>query len=96
MGLVRGIIFFLLLLVGIGFAIHNDQPVSLRYYFGWASSSLPLFLWAFLFLLCGLILSSLWAFTAKLSLHSRVRKERRALADLEGRRDRVKEEKRPL
>lgn len=93
MGLVKGIIFFILLLAGIGFAIQNDQPISLKYYLGWFSPPLPLFLWAFLFLLLGLILSGLWAFLSKLGLHSRIRKQRRALAELEQRRNRLKEGK---
>jgi uncharacterized integral membrane protein len=93
MGLVRGIIFFLLLLVGIGFAILNDQPVSLKYYVGWVTPPLPLFLWAFLFLLLGLLLSAVWAFFTKIGLHSRIRLRRRSLAELERERDRLREEK---
>ncbi len=93
MGLVRGILFFVLLLVGIGFAILNDQPVSLKYYFGWATLPLPLFLWAFLFLLLGLTLSAVWAFFSKIGLHSRIRLRRRSLADLEREVERLREEK---
>ena len=93
MGLVRGIVFFLLLLVGIGFAILNDQPVSLKYYFAWLTPPLPVFLWAFLFLLLGLILSAVWAFFSKIGLHSRIRLRRRSLAELERERDRLREEK---
>ena len=90
MGLVRGIVFFLLLLVGIGFAILNDQPVSLKYYFGWVTPPLPLFLWAFLFLLLGLLLSAGWAFFSKIGLHSRIRLRRRSIAELERERDRLR------
>jgi uncharacterized integral membrane protein len=93
MGLIRGAIFFLLLLAGIGFAILNDQPVALRYYFGWASPPLPLFLWAFLFLLLGLILSSIWAFLSKIGLRARIRQRKKSLIDLEQRQARMKEEK---
>ena len=93
MGLVRGIIFFLLLLVGIGFAIQNEQPVSLKYYFGWVSPPLPLFLWVFLLLFLGLLLSAGLAFFTKIALHSRIRLRRRSLADLERERDRLREEK---
>jgi len=91
MGLARGIIFFLLLVVGVGFAIQNDSPVSLKYYFGLETPPLPLFLWALLFLLLGLILSGLWAFFSKIGLHSRIRQSRKAIADLEGQRDRLAE-----
>jgi uncharacterized integral membrane protein len=93
MGLIRGAVFFLLLLVGIGFAILNEQPVSLKYYFCWASPPLPLFLWALLFLLLGLILSAGWAFFSKIGLHSRIRLRRRSLAELERERDRLREKK---
>ena len=93
MGVIRGTIFFLLLLAGIGFAVLNDQPVSLRYYFGWATPPLPLFLWAFLFLLLGLVFSSLWALLSKMGLRSRIRQHKRTLADLEQRQARMKEEK---
>lgn len=91
MGLIRGTIFFLLLLAGIGFAILNDQSISLKYYFGWASPPLPLFLWAFLFLLLGLIISGIWAFLSRLRLHSRIRQRKRAVAELEEQRSQLKE-----
>ena len=94
MGLVRGIVFFLLLLVGIGFAIQNELPISLKYYFGWATPPLPLFLWAFLFLFLGLLLSAAWAFLTKIAVHSRIRLSRRSIAELERERDRLRGEKR--
>ena len=93
MGLVRGIVFFLLLLAGIGFAIQNDLPVSLKYYFDWVTPPLPLILWAFLFLFLGLLLSAVWAFLSKIALHSRIRLSRRSIAELERERDRLREEK---
>lgn len=91
MGLIRGAIFFLLLLAGIGFAISNDQPISLKYYFGWATPPLPLFLWTFLFLLFGLILSGVGALLSKWGLRSRIRQRRKIIAELEQERDRLKE-----
>jgi uncharacterized integral membrane protein len=93
MSLIRGAIFFFLLLAGIAFAVLNDQPVSLRYYFGWVSPPLPLFLWAFLFLLLGLVLSSIWAFVSKMSLRSKIRQRKRTLAELEQKQARMAEEK---
>jgi uncharacterized integral membrane protein len=81
MGLIRGIVFLILLIVGIGFAIQNDQPVSLKYYFGLVTPPLPLFLWAFLFVLLGLILSAVWAFVSRIGLHSRIRLHRRSIAE---------------
>ena len=93
MGLIRGTVFFLLLLAGIGFAILNDQSISLKYYFGWATPPLPLFLWAFLFLLLGLIISGIWTFLSKIRLHSRIRQRKRAVAELEEKRSQFKEER---
>ncbi len=89
----RGIIFFLLLVLGIGFAIMNDGPVSLKYYFGLETPPLPLFLWALLFLLLGLILSGLWSFSSKIGLHSRIRQSQRAIASLEKERNRLAEQR---
>lgn len=89
MGLIRGTLFFILLIVGIGFAIQNDQPVSLKYYFDLISPPLPLFLWAFLFVLVGLVLSAVWAFISRIGLHSRIRVYRRSVEELERERDRL-------
>lgn len=93
MGLIRGIVFFILLIVGIGFAIQNDQPVSLKYYFGLVTPPLPLFLWAFLFVLLGLILSAVWAFISRIGLYSRIRLHRRSIEELERERDRLRDDK---
>ncbi len=93
MGLIRGIVFFILLILGIGFAIQNDQPVSLKYYFGLVTPPLPLFLWAFLFVLLGLILSAIWALVSRIGLHSRIRLHRRSIEDLERERDRLRYDK---
>jgi uncharacterized integral membrane protein len=93
MGLIRGIVFFILLIVGIGFAMQNDQPVSLKYYFGLVTPPLPLFLWAFLFVLLGLILAAVWAFISRIGLHSRIRLHRRSIEELERERDRLRDDK---
>jgi uncharacterized integral membrane protein len=93
MGLIRAIVFFFLLIVGIGFAIQNDQPVSLKYYFGLVTPPLPLFLWAFLFVLLGLILSAIWALISRIGLHSRIRLHRRSIEELERERDRLRDDK---
>jgi len=93
MGLIRGIVFFILLIVGIGFAIQNDQPVSLKYYFGLVTPPLPLFLWAFLFILLGLILSAVWAFISRIGLYSRIRLHRKSIEELERERDRLRDDK---
>ncbi|HSR10684.1 MAG TPA: lipopolysaccharide assembly protein LapA domain-containing protein, partial [Thermodesulfobacteriota bacterium] len=83
MGLLRGTIFFLLLFAGIGFAILNEQAASIKYHFGLVSPPLPVFLWAFIFLLIGLIVSAIWASFSKLLLLSGIRQKRRMVEDLE-------------
>jgi uncharacterized integral membrane protein len=86
MNILKGIFYLLLLGAAIGFAIHNDQLVSLHYYFEWESLPLPLFLWAFLFFLAGLLISGGIAYLSKLRLRSRVRKQRKTIAALEQKR----------
>jgi len=83
MGILKWVFFFLLLGVAIAFAIQNDQPVSLRYYFGWVSIPLPLFLWSFLSFFIGFILSGLMSSLSKAALRSRIRQEEKAMAKLE-------------
>jgi uncharacterized integral membrane protein len=83
MGIFKWTLFFLILAAAITFAIQNDQPVSLRYYFGWVSHPLPLFLWTFLSFTIGLILSALMGSLSKVALHSRIRQQEKALAELD-------------
>ena len=86
MNILKGMFYLLFLAAAIGFALHNDHPVALRYYFGWVSLPFPLFLWAFLFFFVGLLISGVIAFLAKLGLRSRLRQQRKAIADLERKR----------
>jgi uncharacterized integral membrane protein len=90
MGILRGIIFILILAASIGFAVHNDQAVSLRYYFDLESLPLPLFLWAFLFFFVGLILSGIVAFFSQIGMQARIRQLKKNLVDLEKRRNELK------
>jgi len=92
MGLFKGVFYLFLLTAAIGFAVYNDQPVSLQYYFGLVSLPLPLFLWAFLAFLIGLLLSWFYAFLAKVGWRSRLRQQKKALADLEQKRLTLKRE----
>ena len=89
MGLLKGILFFLFLVAGIGFAIKNDQPVALKYYFDWVTLPLPLFLWVFLAFLIGLILSGAMALVSKFGLRARIRQRSRAIGELEQKRGRL-------
>ncbi len=86
MNILKGVLYLLLLGAAVGFAIHNDQLVSLHYYFGWVSLPLPLFLWAFLVLLAGLLISGGIAWISKLSLHARIRRQKKIVATLEQKR----------
>jgi len=83
MGILKAIIFLLLLAASIGFAVHNDEPVSLRHYFGLESMPLPLFLWAFLFLFIGIVLAGISAFVIQIGWQARIRQLRKTVADLE-------------
>ena len=83
MGIFKAIIFLLLLAASIGFAVHNDEPVSLRHYFGLESMPLPLFLWAFLFLFIGIVLAGISAFVIQIGWQARIRQLRKTVADLE-------------
>ena len=87
MRILKWAIFLFILAAAIGFALQNDQPVSLRYYFGWESLSLPLFLWAFLSVLVGLIIAGLISAFSRIDLQSRIRLQRKQIAELERRRN---------
>lgn len=79
------VLILLVLAAAVGFAIQNDQPVSLKYYFGWESISIPLFLWAFFSIFIGLILSGLLGSLSKMNLHSQIRQQKKRIAELEKR-----------
>lgn len=93
MGILKGAIVALLLAAGIGFAIQNDQPIALKYYFGWESAALPLFLWVFLGILIGLILSGILATLSKVGFRSQIRQQKKVLAELERERSNLREER---
>lgn len=90
MGILKGVFVLLLLAAAIGFAVKNDEAVSLHYYFEWETQTLPLFLWAFLFLLFGLILSGIVGFFAKIGLQAKIRKLKKTIVDLEKKRNELK------
>ncbi len=90
MSILKWAFFLLILLAAISFAIQNDQLVSLRYCFGWESLPLPLYLWAFLSVLIGLIFSGLMTSLSKISLLSQIRQQKKALVELEKKRKAMK------
>jgi uncharacterized integral membrane protein len=83
MMILRGL--FVLFLTGgaIGFALYNDQAISMHYYFDWVSIPLPLFLWFFLAFWVGLLIASVIGSVNKFSLQARLRHQRALLAQLE-------------
>jgi uncharacterized integral membrane protein len=87
MAILKGIIFILILAASIGFAVHNDQGVSLKYYFGVESLPLPLFIWVFLFFSVGLILSGIVALFSRIGMQAKIRQLKRSIVDLEKRRN---------
>ncbi len=86
MNILKGVLYLVLLGAAVGFAIYNDHLVSLHYYFGWESLPFPLFLWAFLFFLAGLLIAGGIAWISQLSLRSRIRRQKRTVAALEQKR----------
>jgi len=90
MGILKAIIFILLMAACIGFAVHNDGAVSLRWYFNLESMPLPLFLWGFLFLFVGIVLAGISAFLIQLGWQARIRQLKKTVADLEKNRNELK------
>jgi uncharacterized integral membrane protein len=90
MSILKWVLFLFISAAAISFAIQNDQLVSLRYYFGWESIPLPLYLWAFLSLFIGLIISGLMSSLSRISLHSKIRQQKKAVVELEKKRDALK------
>jgi len=90
MNILKWVFFLLILAAAISFAIQNDPLVSLRYYFGWESLPLPLYLWAFLSFFIGLIISGLMTSLSKINLHSQIRQQKKAVVELEKKRNALK------
>jgi uncharacterized integral membrane protein len=90
MSIWKWVLFLFFLAAAISFAIQNDQPVSLRYYFGWESLRLPLYLWAFLSFFIGLIISGLISSLSKIRLHAQIRQQKKAVVELEKKRNALK------
>jgi uncharacterized integral membrane protein len=90
MAILKGIIFILILAASIGFAVHNDQGVSLKYYFGVESLPLPLFIWVFLFFSVGLILSGIVALFSRIAMQAKIRQLKRSIVELEKKRNELR------
>jgi len=90
MGFLKGILFLFFAAFAIGFAVQNDAPVSLKFYFGWETILLPIFLWAFLSFFLGLVLSGILTAFSKIALRTRIRQQSKALVELERKRTALK------
>ena len=90
MGILKWAFLLLILLAAVSFAMQNHQPLSLKYYFGWESLPLPLYLWAFLSFFIGLIIAGLMTSLSKISLLSQIRQQKKALVELEKKRNAMK------
>ncbi len=90
MGILKGVLVIVILAAAIGFAVRNDEAVSLRYYFGFESQPLPLFLWAFLFLLAGVVFAGIFAFFLKIGVQAKLHRLKKTLVDLEKKRNDLK------
>lgn len=96
MGFLKGVLFFIFAAAAVGFAVQNDSPASLKYYFGWETVLLPLFLWAFLSFFLGLIVSGVVTAFSRIALRSRIRQKSKAIVELERKRTELKLGRRSL
>jgi uncharacterized integral membrane protein len=95
MSILKWTFLLLILSAAISFAIQNDPLVSLKYYFGWESLPLPLYLWEFLSFFIGLILSGLMTSLSKISLLSQIRQQKKAIDELERKRNALRSDPPP-
>ncbi len=89
MGILKGVLIIVILAAAIGFAVSNDEAVSLRY-FGFESQPLPIFLWSFLFLLAGVVFAGIFAFFLKIGVQAKLHRLKKTLVDLEKKRNDLK------
>ncbi len=95
MGFLKGVLLLIFAAAAVGFAVHNDSPASLKYYFGWETILLPIYLWAFLSFFLGLIVSGVVTAFSRIALHSRIRQQSKAIVELERKRTELKLGRRP-
>lgn len=73
----------LLFILGITFSMENAQPLSLRYYFGFETPPVPLFLLVLFSVLLGVLLAGVSFLLDQWSLKKALREKEREIASLE-------------
>lgn len=82
--LIKTVAITLLFIVGITFAMKNNHEVTLRYYFGWESPPMPVFLLAVFSVLLGVLLAGFGFLMDQWSLKKALREKARQIQALEG------------
>lgn len=79
----KTVLLVLLFIAGITFAVENTQPFVLRYYFGFESPPLPLFLLVLVSVLFGVLLAGLGFLFDQWSLKRALRQKEREVESLQ-------------
>jgi uncharacterized integral membrane protein len=79
----KTIFFTLLFILGITFSMQNADPIVLRYYFGWETPPLPLFLLVMFSILFGVVLAGAGFLIDQWALRRALREKDRQVASLE-------------
>jgi uncharacterized integral membrane protein len=80
------VVFVLGAIVGMAvliFGFQNQEPVTLRYLYGWETQPIPLFIVIMAAAGSGFLIASLFGFAAYLRARATVRQQRRHIADLQ-------------
>ena len=78
----KTIFFTLLFIVGITFSMENTDPLVLRYYFGFETPSIPVFLLVLFAILLGVILAGVGFIFDERSLRKRLREKDKEIENL--------------
>jgi uncharacterized integral membrane protein len=71
---IKALVLIILLFAAITFGTQNSDPVSLRYYFGLASTPVPLYLVIYVGIIVGIIAGMVMGITTRATLRSRAKK----------------------
>jgi uncharacterized integral membrane protein len=71
---IKALLLIILLFAAITFGTQNSEPVSLRYYFGLASTPVPLYLVIYVGIILGIIAGMAMGITTRVALRSRAKK----------------------
>jgi uncharacterized integral membrane protein len=81
--LLKTVLLLLLFIAGITFAVENTQPFVLRYYFGFESPPIPLFLLVLVSVLLGVLLAGLGFLFDEWSMRRTLRQKDREIESLQ-------------